>query len=176
MPTRKIKVIPTSYQEVMALLNSDALHAVEDSVAPQVGLSIIRDYSTSSTQDTQAEISVSGMTANEIEKFLANNREMLVAFGVRFLTDQEATKDEEEFPDGEEQDEDGESRVLGIGSGFGIKLAIYLNFLANRTPAEFRDYLQNRRIPHHAKLAMELRRVFESTPPPAGSTSGPPVE
>ena len=175
MPTPTIKVIPTSYQEVIALLNSDALHAVEDSVAPQIGLNIIRDYSTASTQYTQAEISVSGMTVNEIEKFLVNNREVLITFGVQFLTDQEATKGEEEFPDGEEQDEAGESRVLGIGTGFGVKLAIYFNFLANRTPAEFRDYLQSQRIPHHARFAKELRRVFESVSPSAGSTSGPRV-
>jgi hypothetical protein len=50
-----------------------------------------------------------------------------------------------------------------LGTGFGIKLAIDCNFLANRAPGEFRDYLKNRRIPHPANFANELRRVFEES-------------
>jgi hypothetical protein len=168
MPVPSIKIVPTTYQEVMSLLKSNALRAVEEAIATQVGQRIIRDYGTAETQHTQAIMSVSGMHAAEIENYLADHRDRLIAFGVRFLRDKEATKTEEEYPPGEEQDEaSGESVSLGLGSGFGITYAIYHSFLANRPVAEFRQFLQNRRIPHHSKFAKELRRVFEETSPTA---------
>lgn len=162
MGTSKIKIIPTPYQEVMSLLKSEALRAVEEAVAPQVGLKILRDYDTASTSYTQAEMSVSGMSPAEIERSLLDHRDKLVSFGVRFLKDPEATKDEEEFPEGEEPDEKpGNSQTLGLGTGFGIKIAIYYNFLANRPLKEFHEFLKNRAIPYHTKFARELRRVFD---------------
>ena len=155
-----ITVIPTTYQDVAALLKSDALSVVEESIASKCGLKIICDYGTASTSYTQAEISVCGMNTDQIRDYLITNRESVINFGVLFMNDDEATSDEQEYPEGEEQDPDGESETLGYGNGFGIKVAIYHNFLANRTPAEFREFLKNRRIPRHTKFAKELARVF----------------
>lgn len=161
-----INPIVTSHQEVLSLLKSDALSAVERPIAAKCRLDIIYDYGSPSTSSTQAEISVSGMATDQIEEYLTINRDLLIDFGVRFLSDKDATSDEQEYPDGEEQDPDGGSETLGYGTGFGIKVAIYHNFLANRTPAEFRAFLKNRRIPQHAKFAEDLARVFARSRPP----------
>jgi hypothetical protein len=157
-----IKVIPTPYQEVLALLHSAALRAIEQAIAAAVGSRIVEDYSSSSTSYTQADMSVSGMTVAQTEAVLVSHRDQLIRFGVAFLRDEAATADAEEFPEGEEQDPCEMVEVHGLGVGFGIKYAIFYNFLAHRTPAEFRAYLKNRRIPHHAKFARELRRVFDA--------------
>jgi hypothetical protein len=156
-----IKAIPTPFRGVLALLRSEPLRAVERAIAAQVGARVVEDYSTASTSSAQAGMSVSGLTAAEIETLLRDHGDQIVAFGVRFLRDPEATRDEEEYPEGEEQDPSGPSQALGLGTGFGILYAIFYNFLANRTPEEFRAFLKNRRIPHHARFARELRRVFE---------------
>ena len=155
-----ITVISTSHQDVLALLKSDALSAVEKPIASQTGLNIIYDHGSASTSYTQAEISVCGMTTDQIEDYLTANRDSLIDFGVRFMSDEDATSDEQEYPEGGGGDPDGESETLGYGNGFGIKVAIYHNFLANRTPTEFRAFLKNRRIPKHTKFAKELARVF----------------
>jgi hypothetical protein len=157
-----IKVMPTPYQEVLALLRSEALRSVEQAIASEVGSSIVEDYSTTCTSYTQADLSVSGMTVAGTETLLVAHRDQLIKFGVAFLRDEAATDDSEEYPEGEEQDPSGTVEVHGLGVGFGIKYAIFYNFLAQRTPAEFRAYLKNRRIPHHARFARELRRVFDS--------------
>jgi hypothetical protein len=157
-----IKVIPTPYQDVLALLRSDALRAVEQAIASEVGSRIVETYSTSSTNYTQADLSVSGMTVTETETLLVAHRDQIIKFGVAFLRDEAATDDSEEYPEGEEQDPSETVEVQGLGVGFGIKYAIFYNFLANRTPAEFRAYLKNRCIPHQAKFARELRRVFDA--------------
>jgi hypothetical protein len=167
-----IKVIPTPYQEALALLRSDTLRMVEQAIADAIGSRIVEDYSTTSTSYTQADMSVSGMTIAQTEALLVTRREQIIKFGVAFLRDEAATDDTEEYPEGEEQDPSGTVEVHGHGIGFGIKVAIYYNFLAHRTPAEFQAYLKNRRIPHRARFARELRRVFDTVqqePPQAGA-------
>jgi hypothetical protein len=161
MADRAINVTPTPYQEVLALLRSEPLRAVEQAIAAAVGSKIVEDYSTTCTSYTQADMSVSGMTVAQTETFLIAHRDRIISFGIAFLRDQAATDDSEEYPEGEEQDPSETVEEHGLGVGFGIKYAIFYNFLANRTPTEFRAYLKNRRIPHHARFAQELRRVFD---------------
>lgn len=160
-----IILIPTSYQEIAALLASDELAAVESPIADQCQLRIIRDLTSAQISYLQADVSVSGMTIAEIRQYLVRYRNHLVAFGVRLLGDSDLAQEEQEFAEGEEQDEDGESEIKGWGVGFGVNYAICHNFLANRPAAEFRAFLKNRRIPHHAKFAKELERVFAESGP-----------
>ncbi len=100
------------------------------------------------------------MTVSEIGRYLAAHRSSVIAFGVRLFRDSDATIEEQEYPEGEEQDSDGSSETIGMAVGCGVTYAIYHNFLANRTPQELRAFLKNRRIPHHARFAKELERLF----------------
>jgi hypothetical protein len=147
-----ISITPTSYQDIVSLLTSEELAAVETPIADRCRMKLLRDLESTTTSFRQAEVSVSGMTAPEIREYLALHQARLVAFGIRFLGDARATQDEEEYPDGEEQDPNGKSEVIGLGTGFGVTYAIYHNFLTNRTHAEFRAFLKNRRIPKHTKF------------------------
>lgn len=161
MPDPPIKIIPTQYDQVRALLLSDVLRIVEQTIAAQVGSKIVEDYSNACTNYTRADMSVSGLSVAEIESLLVSRRHEIIAFGVSLLRDEEAIRDDEENPEGEEQDPSETVEVHGLGTGFGINYAIYYNFLTNRTPAELRAYLKNRRIPHQAQFAKALRRVLE---------------
>lgn len=156
-----IRVIPTPFRAVQALLQSDTLRAIEQAIAAEIGCRIIEDDSTGSTSSTQADLSVSGMTVADAEALLLAERDSITRFGIAFLRDSAATDNTEEYPEGEEQDPPENEQFLGLSAGCGIKYAIFYNFLAHRTPAEFRAYLKNRRIPHQAKFARELRRVFD---------------
>lgn len=160
-----ITLIPTSYQEIVALLMSDELAVVESPIADQCRLRIIRELTSARTSYLQADVSVSGMTIAEIRQYLVLYRNHLVEFGVRLLGDSDTAQEEQEFAEGEEQDEDGESETVGLGVGFGVNYAIYHNFLANRPAAEFRAFLKNRRIPHHTTFAKKLERVFAKSGP-----------
>ena len=157
-----IKVIPTSYAETLALLRSDALRSVEEAIAHETADRIVVDESSAATTSMQADLSVSGMTVAEAEALLLSRRDEIVRFGVAFLKDETATSDAEEYPAGEEQDPSETVEMHGLARGFGVKYAIYFNFLANRPATEFAAYLKNRRIPGAAKFARELRAVFES--------------
>jgi hypothetical protein len=162
MAKAAITVIPTAHEDVLAMLYSDALRTVEQAIASEVGTRIVEDYSTTCTTYTQAEMSVSGMTVTETESLLRSHRDQIIKFGIAFLRDKAATDDSQEYPDGEEQDPPGPGKYLGLGVGFGIKYAIFYNFLMNRTPEDLLVYLKNRRIPHHTRFAKDLRRVFDA--------------
>lgn len=155
-----IKVIPAPYEDVLALLKSDALAAVEDVVAARCAIRTIDDHGAAQMSYMQAAISLSGMTTGQLENYLSTNQLAIITFCIRIINHTEATGDEQEYPEGEEQDPDEEIESLGYGNGFGLTCAIYHNFLANRTPAELRAFLKNRRIPKHTKFANELASMF----------------
>lgn len=157
-----LTVVPVTHQEVLALLKSDTHMAVEQEIATRCNMKILYDYESASLSSIQSDISVSGLSASQMEDYLLNNKDSIIEFAVRFQHDQDATSDEEEYPEGEEQDPDGESETLGYGTGFAVGYAIYHNFLAN-LPSELKAYLKNRRIPKHTKFAKTLTRLFDET-------------
>jgi hypothetical protein len=164
MANATIKVLPTEYADVMALLKSAALHAVEEPIAAALGMKIVYDDSSSSVSIEQAWLSVSGMTCPEIQRFLLEHRDALIRFGIRLQQDQQGKPDEQEYPAGEEPDEADKDQIVevrGLANGFGARMATYYNFLANRTPAELLAFLKNRRIA--SRFARDLRRIFTAT-------------
>ena len=63
--------------------------------------------SSTCTNYTLAEMSVSGMTAAQIRQLLDTRSDEIIELGVAFLRDEAATSDEQEFAEGEEQDPSG---------------------------------------------------------------------
>lgn len=123
-------------QEIRELLASPELAAVEEAIARDTGRAVYRE-----------------------------NLDITCGSGSRSLGDPEATADDEEYPPWEEPDPDdltGEREVLALGSGFGLTYLVYLYYLRERPPQEFVAYLKKRQIPHAAKFAADLRRVFSS--------------
>jgi hypothetical protein len=159
-----IQVIPYEYREVVALLDLDELRAIEAQIAAAHQLPVLRDRSPVLINLTQAELSVCGMTANEIQQYLRDNCDSIVRLALKMKEDI-ADTDEEEYPEGEEQDPSGESTVLGMANGFGLSHAIYHHFLAHRSGKELRAFLKNRRVPFHTKFAKQLEGVFASLTP-----------
>jgi hypothetical protein len=170
MPAKStIKILPTPFADVELLLKSDALRAVEEPIAAGVDMKVVYDYTSASVSIAQAWISVGGMTCQELEQFVAEHRDALIRFGIRFQTEQRNAESRQEYPEGEEPgpgDEDEIVEVHGLANGFGATLAAQFNFLANRTPQEHRDYLNNRGIRPAAKFAKDLRRIFDESQQP----------
>src|SRR5438270_32021 len=98
MAKSTIKLTPTPYAEVLDVLKSDSLRRVEEAIASMFQQPILRDYSSIYISPTQAAMSVSGMSPAQIQKFIDNHQEQLIAFGIRFHQDSKATQAEEEYP------------------------------------------------------------------------------
>jgi hypothetical protein len=145
-----ITVIPTDHHEVVALLASETLAAVERAIATAVGVNVVyNEPDCVTTTYTRAEISVSGLTVAQIADYLRVNGNQVIAFGIAFLQ----AKGPPAPPAG--------GVVLGLGNGFGITYAIRHHFLAQRTKKEFHAFLKNRRIKGHTKFAKELLAIYQ---------------
>ena len=136
----------TSLQDVIALLESDTLAAVENAIAIHVGERVNRDHLHITASLMRGEISLSGLSSDTVAALLRDRHDSIVAFGVRFLND-----------DPDDVDEVVEKEGLGVG--FGITYAIYLHFLETCTSNVFTEFLKKRRIPGARKFAADLRRV-----------------
>src|SRR6186713_974968 len=95
MAKSNINIIPTAYPDVVALLKSDALRAVEEPLAAHLGLPVLRDDSVTMTSLIQAEMSVSGLTAAQIEQLLLDRRDELIRLWLRYVEDQREMADKE---------------------------------------------------------------------------------
>ncbi|MBB3210641.1 hypothetical protein FHS27_006489 [Rhodopirellula rubra] len=141
---------------------------VETAIAAGIQMAICRDHLNTTANYTQAEISLSGLTIDQISSILRSDQSSLIDFGVRFLRDEEATEEVQEYPAGEEPDPDDVDETVtehGLGVGFGITYAIYWHFLTNHTAKDFTEFLKKRRIPGARKFATDLRRIYADLKP-----------
>lgn len=161
-----IVLVDASFQDVVALLKSEALSVVDQAIAAALQMPIRYDFDSACVGYAQGDISVSGMTPHQIEEYLKTNSDAIIDFGTRFMHDIEATSEEQEYPEGESQDSIETVEVLGYANGFGITLAIYHNFVARRSGAELDAYLKNRQIPKRARFAKAIYRIFDGTAKP----------
>lgn len=155
-----ITVIPTVHQEVLGLLASDELAAVEKSIAAQCRFRIGTELTFAEISYIRAAISVCGLTTQQIRDYLVAHRDALITFGTRYLSNNAATNNAEEFASGEEQDASEPIGPIRFSTGFAIKIVIYHHFLTQRTQDEFHAFLKNRRYPHYIKFAAEISRVL----------------
>lgn len=119
--------VPTEYHEVVQLLKSTELAAVEKGISEGTATSIYHGNFSVNSNYTLAEVSVSGLTVDNITTILRDDCMSLIEFGIRFLGDEEATEGVQEYPEGEEPGPDEADAIiekLGLSSGIGITYAI----------------------------------------------------
>lgn len=155
-----IREIP--YDEIRSLLECEELKGIQEVVSKTIGVPIAPDSNPAVTlQIAMIEVSLSGLSCEQLREILANDHELIVKFGSRFLSDELFDDDEQEYPLGEENDADGEKMIIGLGKGFPILLAINVHLLRDRSDKELTEYLNSRRIPHASRFTEQLRSIFE---------------
>jgi hypothetical protein len=171
-------------QQAKQLLISPELAAVEEAVAAQVGLPLLREAGRAEEiAIEQIVTNVSEYTlfmVDDVLQRLRSDRELLIRFWVAFYNDFAANEPAEEYPPGEEPDPEElpqHVQTLGLSSGFGVVLVVWLHFLRERDKPQLAGYLKDRRTPHAAKYAGNLRRIYESvagSPDARGTQRGRP--
>jgi hypothetical protein len=152
-------------QQAKQLLLSPELAAVEDAVAAQVGLRLIRDLAVTTYGPVEIDVGFTPLAFDDVLQRLRADRDLLIRFRVAFLNDPFSKDEREEYPPGEEPDPEDLPKtieMLGLGTGFGITDVVRTYYLRERPKADFTAYLKKKRTPHAAKFARELRRIFES--------------
>jgi hypothetical protein len=154
-----------THQQAKQLLQSPELAAVEEAIAARTGQRVLRGMNpVVEIQRVEIDVGFTPLSFEQITASLKSDRELLISFWTAVLGVKESPEEADgEFPPGEELDPADRSRtieVIGLGSGFGIKAAVYLYLLRDCPKAELTNYLKKARIPFAAKYGRELRDVF----------------
>jgi len=149
-------------REVELLLKSEDLSFIETSIAKGCGTYVNKDHLDFTIGILRREIANSALGINSIKDLLRSKKDSIIKFGIDFYKTQAGEPHIEEYREGEEVNEDEKSNVLeshGLGIGFGIKYAIYFNFLENDMQDELLNFLKAQRIPYAKDFAKTLNKV-----------------
>ena len=152
-----------THGEVELLLKSEDLSFIETSVAKECNTYVNKEHLDFTVNILRREITNSGLDINYIKELLSSKKMPIIKFGIDFIKKQVNEPHVEEYPEGEEVSEVEKSKVLesqGLGIGFGIKIAIYFNFLEKDIQDELLNYLKAEKIPFASNFAKTLNRIY----------------
>jgi hypothetical protein len=144
-------------------LQSKTFTSLEEEIARLTRTVVLKDHFILSIEWAKKNLANAGLGLEIISSIIDSNQEILIKFGVQFLTNSEACKNEEEYPIGEEPEEHEKSKVLaslGLSTGFGIQYAIYYHYLSADDITGLIKYLKLSRIPGQKKFAKQLQGIF----------------
>src|SRR4051812_36227891 len=91
------------YDEICGVLECEELNRIQEVVSNNIRVPIAPDFNPAVTlQSVMIEISLSGLTCTRLREMFANEHDLIVKFGSRFLSDELFDDDEQEYPVGEE--------------------------------------------------------------------------
>lgn len=152
------------FDSIRKLINTDVYRKTIAAVSQQSGIKIEeREDSTIlnlGIQDFRASL----LKEDVLYSVLHNHNDLLIRFSVKCL-DEFKDDNEEEYPEGEEPDEDELPEVIEVGGILVITLITYmveLHFLLAKDDEGLSQYLKRRRIPYAAKHKKALKGIFQS--------------
>ena len=148
--------------EIENILYSKELLEIETSIASQCKTYVNKEFVEFTIGILRREISNSGLTLDYIRQLLSLRKGSIIRFGIQLLNNLKGKPIEEEYPKGERVPKTNKPEIIssqGVGIGFGIKYAIYLDYLENR-PKDLINYLTKERIPKANKFSKILGKLY----------------
>ena len=156
--------LPMTDDAIKDLLLSPDLSEIETAITRECETYINKDHIDFTIGSLRREINNSGLSIEYIRKHLYSKKDSIITFGIRFLNRFKDAPIEEEYPKGESVPKSQRPQVIsshGVGIGFGVKYAIYYDFLINR-PKELIDFVKKERIPKANKFCKTLKELYNS--------------
>jgi hypothetical protein len=129
-------------------------------IKEKTNIKILDEYrETAALRDNQ-KINLANLSTDVAINIIKNEFDKLFSFTILKLCKYENVKMEEEYPKGEEVEEEGNNEtILGYSQGF---LLMYLieYYLLKENPSNLLTYLKAIRIPHASKYEKELKEIY----------------
>lgn len=142
------------------IISSSQYQNLIDTIQKRIRLKILNEYrDTVATRDEQ-KMKLANLSSDEALKLLEDDKSIFSGFVLLKLQKFENAKIDEEYPEGEEpEQEDDNETVLGYSKSF---LLLYLieYFLLKTNPSELEPYLKATRIPNAKKYEKELKEIY----------------
>ena len=143
------------HAEAGELLKSEALRAVDAAIGAARNQPVTDSNPVMTLSGVMNDLWHAKLSAAEVRRLLAQDKDLIVRLADRYLQTSDPIADAaRDFPGG------GEATHLGLAVGVGVKWAIYLHYVRDRTPAEFRSYLKAQGVRNAGTFARELAQAY----------------
>lgn len=143
-----------------SIIGSNQYQNLIDKIQKRTKLKILSEYRDAVATRDEHKMGIAHLSANDTLELLENDMKNFSEFVLLKMKKFENAKIDEEYPEGEEQDqEDDNETVLGYSKSF---LLLYLieYFLLKTNPNELEPYLKAIRIPNTKKYEKELKEIY----------------
>ena len=112
----------------------------------------------------EEETRLAEFSVDDLHACFLQEPERVIRFGMRWYADCNKHEYGEEWnpEEGDQQDKDRKSKVVGMSGGF-LMGYTFLLLYARHKPELLTAYIKRRRIPHAAKVAKDVKRVYAAT-------------
>jgi hypothetical protein len=143
------------------IINSNQYQSLIDNIQKKIKLKILNDYQDTVASRDEQKIEIARLSEKEIFDVIDNQKDSFLKFVLLKIQKFENMKIDEEYPEGEEQndDEDNNETIIGYSKSF---LLLYLieYYLLRYNPIGLLDYLKSIRIPNAKKYEKELKEIY----------------
>ena len=149
---------------IKEILISSELSEIEVAITNECETYVNKEHIDFTIDIVRREIANSNLTLTFIREQLSVKKDAIIKLGIQILKALKGKPREEEYPKGEIPRGGGKTEIVssnGVGVGFGIKYAIYLDYLENK-PKELTEYLKKESIPNAAKFSKTLVGLYTS--------------
>lgn len=149
-------------RDIREILISSELSEIEVAIADECNTYVNKEFIDISIGFIRREVDNSCLPISYIREQLKLKKEKIIKLGIQIIKYTREEMIEEEYPEEEEPSEIEKTKIVssnGIGVGFGIKYAIYLDFLES-SPKELLTFIRKERIPNASKFAEALTKLY----------------
>lgn len=147
------------------LFDHPTINEFEERVAGALKQTVYTHYKDELSKLINKEIKLSGIDEADLLTLFTEDKEDLFNFTFNAYSKEIKLDDIEEYPEGEELTEEEKPVTVerfGPSIGFGIKFAIYYNFLKNDKNAELGDFLKAMKIPYSSRFKKRLIGYYKN--------------
>jgi hypothetical protein len=143
------------------IINSSQYQSLIDNIQKKTKLKILNDYQDTVASRDEQKIEIARLSEKEIFDVIDNQKDSFLKFVLLKMQKFENMKIDEEYPKGEEQndEEDNNETILGYSKSFLLLYLIEYCLLKNN-PYGLLEYLKSIRIPNAKKYEKELKEIY----------------
>ncbi len=156
-------MIVLSSEDVDAIINDETYVDATASIAQSLNMSVSDYFPAILKQICLEGLKATGHSRQDLLDCLHNDTDQVMAFCVKKLEFLKGTKNEQDYPEGEEPDKDDADEVLEvlpISPAFLIGHLCEFHLLKHGEDGELAAYLKKQRIPGVNKYVRDLKRIF----------------
>ena len=142
------------------IIDSNPYRNLVDNIQKRTRLKVLSEYRDAVASRDEQKMKLANLSKEEAMKLLEMDKEIFNEFVLCKMQKFQNAKIDEEFPNGEEPEQEDENEtILGYSKNF---LLLYLieYFLLKTNPSGLEPYLKATRIPNAKKYEKELKEIY----------------